>query len=145
MRQIQMVLVLVLFLEGSVSADEFEVGQVWKYDSRASEENSTLTIGRIDRFDDQTIVHVSLSGLRISMPAQNRIVDSVGHLPIEAGFFKESLKELVGQSVPDDQFAAGYEYWRAAYDEGNAGYYTLPLRECVETIEAALNGTAKPE
>ncbi|MFL9481574.1 hypothetical protein ACI6Q2_02275 [Chitinophagaceae bacterium LWZ2-11] len=43
------------------SSDKFRVGQVWKYNNRAGEDSSTLTILKIEKYEKgDTIIHIRI-------------------------------------------------------------------------------------
>lgn len=133
---------LLTFLAPSLSAQEFAVGQVWGYKNRAQEADSTLTIVQIDNINDAEIVHISLDGLRISVNGPpSGIVEQVSHLPIEKSVLQASVGELLTTVRKLPPFEEGYEIWKAAFDSGEGGYFTISVAECVSYFEDVLNGT----
>ena len=88
------------------------VGQVWQ-----TQEN-WLVIGRIDAFEEGTVVSVSayrdarLDGL------------IAAHLPFSEPTFRKSAHRLVARNrAAADGFEDGYDVWRAAHDRGEAGVW----------------------
>jgi len=122
-------------------AAEYEEGQVWSYATRPGEEGSTLHIVRIDReIAEATIFHIHLTGLRIrNTQAEGVFVSEIQHSPVGRETLDASVIELVGtDSLPPD-ISEGYGQWRAAFDEGRAGWFTVPVREIVQFVEDVVN------
>ncbi len=118
---------------------KFAVGQQWKYTARPQEPRSTLTILKIEAHPKLgTIAHISVSDVVIPSPDSDTPRDSIGHMPIDAGILESSVTELVHQSVPLPDFTEGYEIWREAFDQGQAGVFDLPVSECVGFMEEVL-------
>lgn len=133
------VFLCVLFTAPFARAANFEVGQVWRYETRPNETGSLLTVVKIEDVDGAKVVHISLAGLKIEGPmAEGGFVETVGHLPISEEALAGSVTELVrvSQGLPD--YEEGYKQWREAFDRGQAGYFTLPVSECVAAIEQAM-------
>jgi hypothetical protein len=107
----------------------FLPGQVWQYDARPGEENSTLTILHIDDEEEYTIIHVRLENI-------NFINDGcIRHLPFSADAIMGSVTDFIKHldTVPD--FAAGYDQWKQQFEVGKAGYWKMVVKEAVEAIE----------
>ncbi len=110
-----------------------------EYTARPQEPKSTLTILKIEAHSKLgTIVHISVSDVVIPSPDSDTPRDSIGHMPIDAGILEFSVTELVRQSVPLPDFTEGYEIWREAFDQGQAGVFDLPVSECVGFMEEVL-------
>jgi hypothetical protein len=119
----------------------FRAGEVWRYHTRASEPDSTLTIVRVDEEPATgTIVHVYVDGLRIPNPHHPAgLSEVIGHMPFAEAVVAASVTERIGQvdALPD--FEEGYESWRSAYDDGHAGVFTITVAEAVEVMEQVIN------
>lgn len=49
--------------------DKFKAGQIWKYQTRRGEENSTLTILKVERYDTLgVVIHIAVNGVNINNP-----------------------------------------------------------------------------
>ncbi|MFT4600431.1 MAG: hypothetical protein ACI857_000605 [Arenicella sp.] len=124
--------------------DTYEVGQVWNYNSREGEENSALTVVHID-VDTVlgVIIHVYADGLNVTNPARpNGISETIQHLPLSKEAMDSSvtaLKETV-ENLPD--YLEGYNEWKSAFDNREAGIWSLPMNEIVGAIESIFE---KPE
>lgn len=113
----------------------FLTGQLWKYDTRPGEENSTLTVLAIDEGDDHTIIHIRID---------NVIFGSgfIRHLPFSADAIMNSVTGFIKHldAVPD--FKDGYDQWKQEFIAGKAGYWRIPVKEAVEAIDQIMNNKA---
>jgi hypothetical protein len=118
----------------------FTSGQLWSYAHRPGEEGSTVEILRVEREPAfGTIVHVSVHGLRFRNPmAPGGFGNRIGHLPFAEDALRGSVRAVVGQREPDDEGREGYQSWRAAFEQGDAGVFTVSLADVVGMMEAAL-------
>jgi hypothetical protein len=120
----------------------YRAGQVWRYHARPGEPESTLAISRVETHDAVgTVVHVRVTGLRVRNPhAPEGVTGEIGHMPFAETAIDASVVELLRQDVA---VAAaeneGYEQWRSAFDAGDAGVFTIPVRDAVEYMEQAIN------
>jgi hypothetical protein len=118
----------------------FAVGQRWAYRARPGEEGSILTIVRLDKHPSVgTIVHVSLSGLRLVAPDGSAKGD-VAHLPFARQALEESVIALVETSSTLPAFQDGYDAWRLAFVAGKGGVFTTHVAEVVAGIAASISG-----
>ena len=54
--------------------NKFKVGQIWKYNTRQSEEKSTLTILKVEKYDSAgVVIHIYVNGLKLKN-SQRRLV-----------------------------------------------------------------------
>ena len=122
-------------------SQKFTVGQVWRYETRETEEGSRLLIGRIEELPGPTkIVHIKIVGLQLKNPhAPGGIATFMGHAPILESSLAESVVELVDEPVDRDGLEDGYQTWLAAYLEGEAGVFSIPVSEMVAGTEQTLS------
>ncbi len=120
-------------------------GQVWKYNTRSGEEESTVTIFKIDTVKDGAIiVHVSLDGLHVKNEnVDGGISEDIGHLP----FFKDPLVASLTyiQEEVEIGIADGYNDWKTAFDTGEAGAWDMPVSKVVEEMERLMNPATRRE
>ncbi len=130
-----------LLLPAPAGAIDFQVAQVWSYQTRPGEENSQIYIAKIDRdIGTRTIYHIYVEGLRLKNPLiEGGEQQALSHVPIT----KEALEASVtGEprrvtAVPD--ISEGYIIWHDAFIQGRAGVFTMPVKEVVQHIEDAFN------
>jgi len=121
-------------------ASKYKSGQVWTYHTREGEQESRLVILHVDSDPKLgTIVHAYIDGVSIKNPhAPSGVATEIGHLPFGEEAIDRSVVQQVGtRQIPD--FKEGYDTWRAAFDSGQGGIFTITAAEAVECMEQALN------
>ena len=120
---------------------KYQVGEKWKFNSRAGEENATLTVLKVESNAGLgVVVHVRVEGVRIkNTRAPHGISETIAHMPFSEAAIQKSVTELVASDVPLPEFAEGYREWRAAFDDNKAGVFTVTVWEGVDFMETALN------
>jgi hypothetical protein len=120
---------------------DFSVGQVWKYKTRPGEEASRLVVCRVESNEKLgPIIHIHVEGVAIKSPASPDGVSRViGHMPFAERALLESVVsvEETRQRLPD--YEEGYNIWKKAFDNGNAGIFTISVADGVDFMEQALN------
>ncbi len=121
--------------------EKFEVGQVWKYQAREGEAESTLQILKIEKFADQeSFIHVSVKGLHVKNPnGETGVSETIQHLPFARKAIAKSVTELVSSKTEIADFEEGYETWKKAYDAGEGGVFSISVAEAVAFVEKTLN------
>jgi tetratricopeptide (TPR) repeat protein len=114
-------------------APPLEEGQVWKYNTRECDKDSTIWIKLIEPgAQGSVIVHISVLDVR----AQNNSLMFISHLPFDAKAILDSvtLKTNLRQAWDreDDHFGEGYGMWFEAYSSGKAGVFTAPLNQVLD-------------
>lgn len=112
----------------------FHAGDVWGYQTRPHETQSTFFVWRVETLPDgDNVVHIQLRGLQITGGPQG-IIEEAGHLPVAETALSESATRKIsgGEAQP---LPEGYELWRRAWEEGRAGVFSIPLREIVDGLE----------
>ncbi|WP_115527089.1 MULTISPECIES: hypothetical protein [Xanthomonas] len=125
----------------SAQARQFAEGQVWEYRSRAEEPGSTLQINRIEIEPKiGEVFHISVRDVRVkNARAPNAISTELPHSPVSRTTLESSVTTLVGQAAVNPEYLEGYTTWRTAFEEGNAGVFTIPVSEIVDVIETTIN------
>lgn len=95
---------LVLLASGEVSAQSFEEGQVWEYNTRPGETGSMLKIVKVDhdpKLGD--IFHISIVGIKIKGP--KGILTELPHAPVAKVTLEKSVAKRSSSNVsfPDFQ------------------------------------------
>lgn len=117
---------------------QLATGQLWRYHTRPGEESSRLIINRIDLTAEHgPIYHISVLGLQIHQG--NNMLTEINHAPISQEPLLQSLIELVDDQVVYPEYEEGYNKWQEAYEEENAGIFTLDVAALVEMIELTVN------
>lgn len=120
-------------------------GQVWTYRSRPGEGRSYLTILRVEadpRLGE--IVHIRVDGLAMaSRGSPGGISRAIAHMPLSAPALDRSVVLQI-KTVPVPEFAEGYRLWSEATAAGRGGIFAVPVDECIEVMERALNSSEDP-
>jgi hypothetical protein len=121
------------------AATPFEPGQVWAYDSRASESESRVLVVRIDSFPKAgRIVHIAVVGLRLQRTPTGSVETwQIGHARLSEKALRKSVTTLdpsTPVAIPAG-FEEQYQKWKAAADSGDIQYWHLPLRDIVQQME----------
>ena len=119
---------------------EFAPGQIWKYENRDGEDDSRLTVVRID--DDSeygNIVHVYISGLKIpNESAPGGLTTFICHMPFIEDSIRQSVSELENSVDDLPDFEDGYLLWRKAFEDSEAGVFEVSVSDGVEIIQQTL-------
>lgn len=142
-------MVFLLMLPGAVGTSraqtsmqvQFEVGQVWRFEGRPVDPDPTLVIVALeDNAVLGKLVHVSISGVSMANPvAPSGAIDTVSHMPFTEDAVHRSVTELAASAAALPDFEEGYWTWKQAFDNGEAGVWSLSVGEAVEAMEQALN------
>jgi hypothetical protein len=122
---------------------QFKAGQIWKYKTRKGEENSTLTILKIEQYDSTgQVVHIALGGLRIkNTRIKGGFSEEVGHLPLSQQALQKSVTTLVSENNTLPDFAEGYGHWKEAFDKHEGGIFSIEVSEAVRYLEEVMNNS----
>ena len=120
---------------------DFTAGQIWKYNNRPGEEDSTLTILDVEEYEKEEVVHIRIDGIKMTLP-NGTIADHIKHLPFSAMVLRSSVTRLIGRTPGLPPFLEGYTQWKNAFDAGKAGYWKMPVQEAVEAV-CKMTGDAK--
>jgi hypothetical protein len=110
-----------------IKDSKFRPGQVWQYKTRPGEEESTITILKVETLPKLgTIVHVRVEKIRLRNCTGGPEPDKFEHMPFARDAIERSVTKLVREKkVPD--FSDGYEQWRNAC----GGVYTISVAEAI--------------
>lgn len=113
----------------------FAPGQVWRYQNRLQEPESTVTICKLETSGDKSVVHVSLSNLQLKNPqTATGFQEEMPHLPMDEATLRACVVELIEENASLPDYEAGYNQWK----EAQGGVWTLPLAEIIDAIEATI-------
>ena len=127
----------------SMTGEKYKVGQVWNYHTRAGEEKSRLFIVRTEPNEKLgTIYHIHVDGVRLKNPhAASGSQEELPHSPVSAKTLDESVTTLLIEKAPDlPDISEGYAAWREAFDQGNGGVFSIPVKDIVQYVEDIVNG-----
>ena len=126
---------------GTTQDDKYKIGQVWEYNTRKGEEKSTLTIVGVEKHKKLgVIVNIYVGGLSVKNPnADNGFSDEIQHLPFSKEAMDKSVIKLLGTSPKLPKYKEGYNAWRSAFDRGEAGIFTITVKESIDVMEKTLS------
>lgn len=123
---------------GIGKSQDFQVGQVWSYESRAQEPESTLQILKIDSISaTERYIHIAVKDLKIAKSVDGEFAETIGHLPMAESSLRKSVLKLVSKKEALPDFEEGYEMWREAFDVDEAGVFKISVAEAVQFVEDA--------
>ncbi len=121
---------------------KYSVGQEWNYKTRPTEENSTLTILKIEEYPKHgKVIHISVDELKMKNPQHpDGIADRISHLPLSEAALDNSVTSLKNETrrKPDSTEMDGYSYWKKEFDKGKAGVFSIPVSEIVSVMEESI-------
>lgn len=105
--------------------DKFKVGQIWKYNTRTVEENSTLTILKVEKYNSVgVVIHIYVNGLKLKNPQRpSGLSDDIGHLPLSKTSVLKSVSTLVSSDEKLPDFREGYNNWKEVFDSNKGGVF----------------------
>ena len=123
-----------------ITTGKFHVGEKWRYQTRPGEQDSTLTIVKVESSPKLgTIVHISLDGLRIKSPhSREGTSETVSHMPLAESAVEKSVTTLLAANAPLPSYEEGYAEWRRAIDNGKGGVFTVSVAQAVDFVESTL-------
>lgn len=119
----------------------FRAGQVWKYRTRPGEEESRLVVCKVEPHERLgPIIHIHVEGVAInSTSLQTGVIRAIGHMPFAEESLRGSVVGLEGTRTQLPSYEDGYDAWKSAFDDGNAGIFTISVADGVAFMEQALN------
>jgi hypothetical protein len=126
---------------GTAAAEPYDAGQVWRYQTRPGEENSRVLINKIEAHDKLgRIFHISVLAVQVKNPRiAGGISTELPHFPVSEQTLKDSLLEQEGSQAPNPDYLEGYDIWKAAFDKGEAGVFTITVADIVGVVEQSIN------
>jgi len=120
------------------SQSTFRPGQVWRYATRPGEEQSRLIVLRVDLEPNLgEIIHIAITGVRLT-PSNDDLapMTAIGHVAVARAALEASRLSLEPENPEVPEFQN--DTWRAAFDAGSAGVFSVPVAEIVEAMEATI-------
>lgn len=120
--------------------EKFKAGQIWQYETRKGEEESRVIILKVDKTDNEVIVHISVLKAKIKNPQKDGgVSNEIGHLPFLRESIDKSLTKLESSNNKLPDFIDGYNQWKEAFDSGKGGIFTISVKKAVEYVEQTMN------
>jgi len=91
----------------------FRIGDLWEYKTRPGEEQSRLTVLKIDNSPELgVIVHIAVDNLTWKDCQYNPIPESIPHKPFARRAVNASVTKRVASAQLLPNYKSGYEEWR---------------------------------
>lgn len=121
--------------EAKAPVPDFAPGQEWSIKS-ASPLPAKVVVGRVEAWQDKTVVHVSILDVPIQAgtPAAGAITE-IAHMPFEKSALAASVDRLVATGVsPSPSFESGYQGWQTA----KGGIFTITVPQAIDFAYEAM-------
>lgn len=116
---------------------KYRVGDVWEYVTRSGEEQSRLTIVKIDKSSKLgIIIHIAVDRLTWRTCQGSPLPEHVPHMPFAKEAIEHSVTRRVGSTRSLPNYEEGYQEWEKSFLNGHAGIYTISVKEAVSAAEA---------
>src|SRR5712672_2392569 len=131
------VILLMGLVATTANAHDYKEGQLWSYRSRPGVESSVVLIILIEQHAKiGSIYHISVLQAHLpNLKNGSRLTMDLPHFPVSKETLDKSVVSLLGHREILAAYRNGYNIWRAAFDAGRAGVFTLSVAEIVATIE----------
>jgi len=117
---------------------DFEVGQIWAYQTRPGEERSVFQVFAITKIPYGRAINIFVSNVRIKSPVGS-IITTVTHLPYHEDYLLASDAKLLSSHNPPPSDQEGYKEWLLEGGGKPGGVFTIPLAQCIAYLELTLN------
>jgi hypothetical protein len=112
---------------------KFRPGQVWSYKTRPGEEDSFLTILRVEQLPKLgTIIHVRVDKICLRNCTGGPEPDTIQHMPFTRDAIERSVTKLEKERAEVPDYQEGYNEWRNAC----GGVYTIAVDQAIAVNEA---------
>ena len=120
---------------------KIESGQIWKYKTRKGEEDSKILILKIEKNKiDKIIVHVFVMDVNIeNQKSKAETYREIKHLPFSKKAILDSITKLESSNNTLPDYKDGYDEWKAAYENGKGGVFSIEVKEAIDYIEQTIN------
>ncbi len=116
--------------------NEFVAGQVWSYQARQDEQKSTLTILKVDYFENAVVVHIRLEDIRLKDPSVAQgFRTSVPHMAFLKSALQQSVIKVLNTKIRLPEFSKAYQYWREGDGVGTAWAWHFSVSEALNGLE----------
>lgn len=116
--------------------DKFKVGDTWAYATRKGEEQSTITILKVENSPELgVVIHIAVDKIQLANCHGGPSPDSVPHMPFARRALEASVTRKIASKQPLPDYRGGYEEWKEAYTRKKAGIYAIPVSSAVSVAE----------
>jgi hypothetical protein len=136
-------------LDGSLAAARERIyarGEVWRCRARPWEPEANVQICRIDVEPGVgEIYHVGISGVRVRNPGGRfETYSRIPHVPVLRSVLDGSCLDFRFTTILDSDYRRGYLAWRAAFDQGRAGVFSISIADILDEFQRTLRRAPLP-
>ncbi|MFV2060356.1 MAG: hypothetical protein ACC653_06695 [Gammaproteobacteria bacterium] len=114
----------------------FIAGQVWSYKTRQHEQNSKLTILKVDYFESAVVVHIRLDNVAVMDPGVSKGVRTVvSHMAFMQTALQSSVVKLLDKNRRLPEFSKEYQQWREGDGVGTAWAWHFSVSKALKGLE----------
>jgi hypothetical protein len=115
---------------------KFKIGQRWSYWARPGEEQSTLTVEKIDSHPAHGVmVHIGLDNLQLKLG--DKTAGLLRHVVFSREAMEKSVAKVIEEDAPVPPYQPEYAAWKKQIDEGGGQVYTQPVADTLNAMEKA--------
>jgi len=121
---------------------KYHVGDIYAFQSRPTEPNARLTVVKVEyQKKIGTVIHIRVDSVKVKT-SQNPVRYStvITHMPFSEPALDSSGLRKLGEAKTIPDYQEGYDEWRASFDKGNAGVFTISVGKSVEYMEKTAIG-----
>ena len=120
--------------QGRARSEVSRSGQRWSYWARPGEEQSTLTIEKVELHPTLgNIIHVGLDNLKLQKDKKS--VGIVVHLAFARDAIEKSATKMIDDGANIPQFKQDYDEWKKAVDDGGGSVIQVTIAEQLNAME----------
>lgn len=125
----------------NLTEHNYEIGQIWKYRSRDSEDNSQIVILNSIQVGAYVVYSICVEGVKLKNPwIEGGIQTTLPHAPVSQETLDLSVMELIGvRQNPLDEYESEFQEWKEPFDRGEAGFFTITVAKILDCVEQAVN------
>jgi hypothetical protein len=134
----RIVVAALLFVCGVGRGADLQPGQTWSYKTRPGEPDSTLTVLKVEKYNDLgAVVHIRVDGIKMKNPIKGNVITDIPHLPFKEAAVQESITKQISKSSAIPPFQDGYDTWKKAYLAGQAGAFATSVGATLDAMLGA--------
>lgn len=123
--------------------EALQKGQIWTFQDAPSD-NARIIIGDVEELwgGKEIAVSISIVGLdRVQLPSGHISPDQIYHLPFAYADLKTFLLESTSEKIETPAgYLEGYEMWKTAVSNEEAGVFTIPPAEVIGIVLNTIPG-----
>jgi hypothetical protein len=119
---------------------KYSVGNYYSFKSRDFEPDARLTVLKIEHQDKVgNIIHVRVDSVKIRTSENLEEYSTVvTHMPFSEAALDSSGLTKIGDAKVILDYQEGYDEWRAGFDKGDAGVFSIPVDKAVLYMEETM-------